>query len=113
MPLTPGPFDACLLPLAKLAARHPGLEGQVIWQDADHWQAQEEDEALLDAEEIAFYAEGLLAEGFGLHWQALADAEGPALPVLVRLYFWQAGDPPPPPLGEGWQLVASGRQQAS
>lgn len=100
MPQTP--FDACLAPLARLAAKAPDLEGQVIWWDAGGWQAQEDDEAMLDAEEIAFYAEGLLAEGFGCGWQVLADADAPRAPVLARLFFWQGAKPAIPAPEPGW-----------
>lgn len=102
-----------LLPLAKLAARAPAAEGQVIWWDEGRWLPQEEEEAMLDAEEIAFYAEGLLAEGFGLHWQALAEPDEPARPVLVRLFFWQPGEGPALPDAGDWHLVASGTQPAT
>lgn len=103
---------SCLIPLAKIAARAPGAEGQVIWWDAGAWSAQEDEEAMLDAEEVAFYAEGLLSEGFGLHWQALAKPEDPTRPVLIRLFFWQPGEAPPPPEAEGWHLAGSGTQAA-
>jgi hypothetical protein len=104
---------ACLTSLAKIAARAPDAEGQVIWWDAGEWSAQEEDEAMLDAEEVAFYAEGLLSEGFGLHWQALAEPDEPARPVLIRLFFWQPGEAPPLPAAEGWHLAGSGTQGAT
>ena len=71
------PHQIFLAPLAKLALRHPMLEGQAIWWEAGDWQAQDDEEAMIDGEEIAYYAEGLLAEGFGLHWQVLAEADAP------------------------------------
>lgn len=102
-------FDACLAPLSRLALKFPDMEGQVIWWEADGWQAQDEEEAMLDAEELAFYAEGLLAEGFGLQWQALAEAEAPAVPVLARLFFWEGVPPGVPPAAPGWVVLAEGR----
>ena len=105
------PFDACLAPLSRLARRHPDMQGQVIWWEDGGWAAQEDDEVLLDAAEIAYYAEGLLAEGFGLHWQALADPESPDNPILTRLFFWQGEAPAEPALGD-WHLVAKGGASA-
>jgi hypothetical protein len=91
------PIETFLAPLAKLVARHPDLEAEVIWQDADGWQAQGDAETLLDAEEIPFYCEGLLLEGFAMQWQALAEADSPKEPVHIRLFFWQGIAAPPPP----------------
>lgn len=105
----PTPFDACLQPLTRLATRFAEVEGQVVWWDEGDWQAQDDAEAMLDAEEIAFYAEGLLAEGFSFCWQALAEAGAPSRPVLVRLYFWQGAAPPPPLPGPDWVITAEGR----
>lgn len=102
-------FDACLVPLARLAAKFPDMEGQVIWWEPTGWQAQEDEEAMLDAEELAFYAEGLLAEGFSLHWQALAEADSPTTPVLTRLFFWEEALPPLPVPALGWTVLAEGR----
>ena len=66
--------QAFLAPLRRLAARHPGIEGQVLWaaEVADGWAVQDDTAEMLDAEEIPFYVEGLLMEGFGLLWQAMA-----------------------------------------
>ena len=83
------PHQTSLAPLAKLALRHPLVEGQAIWWEEGDWQAQDDEEAMIDGEEIAYYAEGLLAEGFGLHWQVLAEADAPKEPVLVLLFLWQ------------------------
>ena len=106
---------AFLAPLARLAARHPGLEGQVLWaaevQDEvqDGWQVQDDTAEMLDAEEIAFYVEGLLIEGFGLLWQAMAEAGGQP-PDHILLMVWQPGTTPPPAPdpAEGWVIAASG-----
>ena len=96
---TPSPIETFLAPLAKVAAKHPDLEGEVIWASGTDWEAQDDAEALLDAEEIPFYAEGLLLEGFQMHWQILAESDAPTVPVHIRLFFWQ-GDAPAPPAPE-------------
>lgn len=93
-PLTP--IQSFLAPLAKLAAKHPDIEAEVIWANGADWDAQDDTTEMLDAEEIAFYAEGLLMEGFHLHWQALAETTAPAAPVHVRLFFWQGQGPVTP-----------------
>lgn len=114
MPRALTPHQTFLAPLAKLALRHPDLEGQAIWWEDGDWQAQDDAEAMIDGEEIAFYAEGLLAEGFGLHWQVLAEVEAPKEPVLVRLFLWQAGPAPVVPApGEGWLVLAGARTEAA
>lgn len=108
------PHQSFLAPLAKLALRHPDIEGQAIWWEDSGWQAQDDPEAMIDGEEIAFYAEGLLAEGFGLHWQVLAEVEAPKDPVLVRLFLWQSGaNPDVPSPDEGWQAMADARTAAA
>lgn len=108
MPRQAGPFDDCLLPLARHALKFPDIEGQVVWWEDGLWAAQDDDEALLDAEELAFYAEGLLAEGFGCGWQLLAEADHPKAPVLALLFFWQGAKPAIPAPEAGWVLFASG-----
>ena len=87
------PIETFLAPLAKLAVKHPDMEAEVIWANGGEWDAQGDATERLDAEEIAFYAEGLMVEGFCLHWQVLAETTAPADPVHVRLFFWQ-GDAP-------------------
>lgn len=107
------PHQIFLAPLAKFALRHPDLEGQPIWWEDGFWQAQDDAEAMIDGEEIAFYAEGLLDEGFGLHWQVLAEAETPKDPVLVRLFLWQSGETPEVPDPDaGWRVLAAERTPA-
>jgi hypothetical protein len=100
--------------LDKLTLRHPDLEGQAIWWEDGFWQAQDDDEAMIDGEEIAFYAEGLLDEGFGLHWQVLAEEDAPKDPLLVRLFLWQAGETPKVPSpDQGWRVLAEARTEAA
>ena len=108
------PHQTFLAPLAKLALRHPMLEGQAIWWEAGDWQAQDDEEAMIDGEEIAYYAEGLLAEGFGLHWQVLAEADAPKEPVLVLLFLWQSGEAPDlPEPGPDWVVLAQAETPAA
>jgi hypothetical protein len=90
-----------LLALVQLCRKHPALEAQVIWAMGGEWQPQEDEDQGLDGEEIAFYAEGMLIEGYACAWQVL----GQGGPEFVRLFFWQ-GDAPPLPddpdlLGQG------------
>jgi hypothetical protein len=113
MAKTLSPIESFLAPLAKLAAKNPEIEGEVIWANGTDWDAQDDDAEMLDAEEIAFYAEGLLVEGFHLHWQVLAETEQPKTPVHARLFFWQSGGaenpaPEAPAPEEGLTVVASG-----
>jgi hypothetical protein len=105
------PLEAFLAPLARLAAKYPDVEGAVVWAEGDDWQAQDDTTEHLDAEEIAFYAEGLLVEGFGLIWQAFAATETPKEPEHVVLMFWQGTAPPPPGPPEGWVVMAQGTWQ--
>lgn len=108
MAKTLSPIEAFLAPLAKLAAKNPDIEGEVIWANGSGWDAQDDHAEMLDAEEIAFYAEGLLVEGFHLTWQVLAEVEAPKDPVHARLFFWQGDGPEAPALEDGLTLVASG-----
>ncbi len=108
------PHQTFLAPLAKLALRHPLVEGQAIWWEDGDWQAQDDEEAMIDGEEIAYYAEGLLAEGFGLHWQVLAEADAPKEPVLVLLFLWQSGEAPDlPEPGPDWVVLAQAETPAA
>lgn len=106
MARTPTAIEIFLTPLAKLAAQHPNLEGQAIWWEEGDWQAQDDAAEMLDSEEIAYYAEGLLAEGFGLHWQVLAESDAPDDPIVALLFLWQGTDTPTPPSAEGWHILA-------
>jgi hypothetical protein len=96
------PIEQFLAPLARLARKHRDLEGLVFW-GGETWDAAPSE--ALEAEEIAFYAEGLLIDGFQMEWTLVADAAGPD---HLRLCFWQGGDPPPP-LPAGWTALATGR----
>ena len=78
-----------LKPLADLARKYPQIEGEVIWANGSDWTAQDDDTEGLDGEEIPFYAEGMIAEGYGCAWQIMVDAA----PEFVRLFFWQGKMP--------------------
>ena len=99
MPKSPSPIETFLAPLTKLALKHPEVEAEVIWADGTAWEPQSGSDALLEAEEIPFYAEGLLLEGFQMHYQILAELDDLNSPAHVRLFFWQA-DPPALPQPE-------------
>ncbi len=103
----PTPIEAFLAPLAALAARQPEIEGLVYWGDAGGW--DDAPSEALESEEIAFYAEGLLEDGFCMAWSVVALAEKPAVADHIRLYFWQEDAPPPPDLDDGWVAQATGR----
>ena len=90
-------IESFLTTLATLATRFPAVEGAVIWAEGDAWAVQDDTTELLDAEEIAFYAEGLLLEGFGMIWQAMAETSRPREPDHILLMFWQGSTAPPRP----------------
>jgi len=91
-----------LKPLEQLCRRHPSLEGQVIWAEAGDWSPQEDEDSGLDGEEIAYYAAGMVEEGYACGWQIL----GQGAPEFVRLFFWQ-GDRPALP--HDLDLIAEGQ----
>lgn len=101
------PMEAFLAPLAKIATKYPALEGEVIWAAAEDWQAQDDDAEFLDAEEVPYYAEGLLLEGFRLHYQVLAESDTPKEPAHIRLFFWQSAPPSLPEPEDGLTVFAA------
>jgi hypothetical protein len=101
-PQDPTPIEAFLAPLARIARQYPEIEGLVFWGGQGWDQSPTE---ALEAEEIVFYAEGLLMDGFHMDWTLVADAAGPD---HLRLCFWQDG-PPPPGLLPGWTALEQGR----
>ncbi len=107
MAKTLSPTEAYLAPLAKLAVKHPDIEAEVIWDSPDGWEPQSGDDARLEGEEIAFYAEGLLMEGFQMQYQILADTDAPKDAAHVRLFFWQAGAPDLPSPEDGLVVIGS------
>lgn len=107
-------LQSFLAPLKRLAMRHPGIEGQVLWatEGEEGWQVQDDTSDMLDAEEIPFYIEGLAVEGFGVIWQVMAEVgEGRRDPDHVLLMVWEPGmtPPPAPTAAEGWTILDSGR----
>ncbi|WP_309664573.1 hypothetical protein [Tabrizicola sp.] len=99
----PTPIQTFLAPVATLALKQPEIEALVFWGDAQGW--DEAPTEALESEEIAFYAEGLLEEGFHMVWTVVALQDTPALPDHIRLHFWQDGAPPPG-LPGGWLPLA-------
>ncbi len=97
------PIEAFLAPLAKLALKQPEIEGLVFWGDANGWDTTPTE--ALESEEIAFYAEGLLLEGFRMVWEIAAMAETPNDPDHIRLLFWQDIAPIPPAPRPAWVTI--------
>ena len=109
-PADPTPIEAFLARLVKVARKHPEIEGLVFWGGAEGWNPSPSEE--LEAEEIAFYAEGLLIDGFNMDWALVAETETGTEPDHLRLCFWQDGGAPPALLS-GWHAVDGGRWTAS
>ena len=107
----PTPIQAFLAPLGALARKQPEIEALVFWGDAQGW--DDTPSEALESEEITFYAEGLLEDGFHLLWSIVALAETPAIADHVRLQFWQDQDPPPPAPLPVWVVLDSGRWTAT
>ena len=95
----PTPLETFLAPLIRVARTSPEIEGLVFWGGAEGWDPHPSE--ALEAKEIAFYAEGLLEDGFRMRWTLTALAEAPDQPDHLRLEFWQ-DDSAPPPLPAGW-----------
>ena len=85
------PEQLFLQPLARLAAQDPEIEGLVFWGEPEGWPADPAE--ALESEEIVYWAEGLLPEGFSLEWRILAGEDGKT-PDHIRLYAWEAGEAP-------------------
>lgn len=106
----PTPIETCLAPLARQAQKRPEIEALVFWGGAQGW--SDTPSEALESEEITFYAEGLMEDGFHLTWIIVALAETPAEPDHIRLQVWQ-DENPPPPLPAGWVALANGRWTAA
>ncbi len=104
------PIEAFLARLAKVARKYPEIEGLVFWGGAEGWNPSPSEE--LEAEEVAFYAEGLLIDGFNMDWTLVAETGLETEANHLRLCFWQDGDPPPALLS-GWHAVDGGHWTAS
>lgn len=109
-PIEPTPIEVFLARLAKVARTHPEIEGLVFWGGPAGWKPSPSE--ALEAEEIAFYAEGLLIDGFNMDWALVAEAGTLTEPDHLRLCFWQDGNPPPDLL-DGWRAVEGGRWTAT
>jgi hypothetical protein len=105
-PAEPDPIEAFLAPLVKLVSARPEVEGLVFWSGIDGW--SDSPSELLEAEEIAFYAEGLLIDGFRMVWSVMAVADTPHLVDHIRLWFWQ-DDAGPPSAPAGWMVLETGQ----
>jgi len=106
----PTPIETCLAPLARLARKQPDIEALVFWGSAEGWPHTPAE--ALESEEITFYAEGLMEDGFHLTWTIVALAETPTDPDHIRLQVWQDG-PPPPALPPGWVALQTARWTAA
>lgn len=82
--------ESQLKPLTIIARKYPQIEAEVIWAKDGDWDAQSDETDGLDGEEIPYYAEGMLAEGYSLAWQVLGED---GTPEFVRLFFWQGAMP--------------------
>jgi len=100
----PTPVEAFLAPLARHARKHPEIEGLVFWGGAEGWDSAPSE--ALEAEEIVFYAEGLLLDGFRMQWTLVALPDLPDAPDHIRLEFWQ-DETPAPSLPKGWAVMES------
>ena len=100
----PVAVETFLAPLARIARKRRHLDGLVFWGGEAGW--PDHPSEALEAEEIAFYAEGLLLDAFRMDWTLVGDATGEA--DHLRLCFWQDG-PPPPDLPPGWTALERGR----
>lgn len=107
----PTPIELFLAPLAALARKRPEIEALVFWGDATGWPANPSE--ALESEEITFYAEGLLEDGFHLVWTIAALEGAPDQPDHIRLCFWQDNGPAPLPLPRGWVTLESRRWTAA
>ena len=82
----PTAIELFLAPLSRIARKSPEIEGLVFWGSAEGWDVAPSE--ALEAEEITFYAEGLLLDGFpdalvagGIGGQS--RAAGPPAPGLL------------------------------
>ena len=98
------PIEAYLAPLGKLALQDPLIEALVFWE-ADGW--PDAPSEALESEEIVFYAEGLLEEGFRMDWRVVASPDAPQAADHVRLYVWEDGAAAPPAATADWPVLAS------
>ena len=102
---SPDPIEAFLAPLVRLAHRQPEIEALVFWGGPAGWSDTAAEE--IESEEIGFYCEGLLQDGFHLVWTVVALSVNPIVADHVRLQFWQDDNPAPAALPFGWVALES------
>lgn len=95
--------DDFLKDLTRLIRQNPTIEAQVFWSKDGDW--SDATGELLDAEEVPYYAEGLVMEGFGLCWRLLQSQDRK---VELHLYCWQSERPDLPQIPAGLSLSATG-----
>lgn len=101
--------DAFLAPLTARLAKLRQLEAAVFWE-SEGW--PEDPAEILEPEEIVFYLEGLVDEGFRLEWRLLALTDSPTQPDHLRIFVWEAGAEAPPADGPGWAVIDGKRHAA-
>lgn len=99
--------EGFLAPLSARLARLRGLEAAVFWESGGWPDAPAE---ILEPEEIVFYLEGLVEEGFCLEWRLVGLADAPAQPDHLRIYVWENGAAPPGPEAESLVVIAVQRR---
>lgn len=82
----------------------------MFWSNATGWPPTPSE--ALESEEITFYAEGLMEDGFHLTWTVVALADTPDQADHIRLHLWQDGHPPPA-LPPGWVALQTARWTAA
>jgi hypothetical protein len=95
--------EVILNQLKSTLKRARGCEATVHWLKDGGW--SDATGETLENEEIVFYAEGLLMEGFGMAWQVVG---APGAPDHLRLFFWQDSPAPLPDAPEGMQVLEAG-----
>lgn len=96
-------FEIVLESLTRITRKHKTIEAIVLWHRDGAW--SDATGETLETEEIVYYAEGLLMEGFRLAWDHLSD---PGLGDHIRLCFWQGDLPALPGVPEGATRLAGG-----
>ncbi|RGP36180.1 hypothetical protein [Pseudotabrizicola alkalilacus] len=100
-------FETVLEPLARVTRKQKTIEAYAYWLRDGAWSDAAGES--LETEEIVFYAEGLLMEGFQLAWDHVSD---PGLGDHIRLCFWQGDRPALPDLPSGATRLTGGTSAA-
>lgn len=93
-------IEAHLNRLKSTLKRARGIEAEVYWARGGEW--SDATGETLEHEEIVYYAEGLLLDGFQLAWRVIGS-DGAA--DLLELYFWQTEAPALPSLPVGMRCL--------